>query len=358
MADILFVAGFPKKLYSSSRFRIEIYENILISNGHSIDFEYFWSKTAYETIYTQGNALKKFVHLLAGFKRRFSLLFRIKRYDYIFVLREATPIGPPVFEWLCTKLFRKKLIYDFDDAIWIQEASHFNPAAAFLKAQWKVGKICSWAHKVSVGNRFLYDYAKQFNPSVVLNPTCVDTRLGHNRLVDQTPKNDRIVLGWTGTFSTLKFLYDIIDVLQELENKYNFEFIVIADQNPQLPLKHFTFIRWNESTEIEDLMKCQIGLMPLKNDAYSEGKCGFKLIQYMSLGMPVLASPIGVNREIIEHGTNGFLCNSREEWINRLEELMTDTALRIRIGQNGRQKIIDRYSLESNGNNFLSLFND
>src|SRR5260221_2874541 len=133
MQKILFVVAFPKKLNSSARFRIELYEKILQEHQFSFDTEYFWSGNMYKILYEKGNSFLKFAGLIAGFCRRLLLLTRIKKYDYIFILREATPIGPPFFEWVCINIFKKKVIYDFDDAIWISQASKNNSIAKAVK---------------------------------------------------------------------------------------------------------------------------------------------------------------------------------------------------------------------------------
>lgn len=354
MKKILFVVPFPRNIYPSARFRIELYENSLKEKGYDFDFVYFWDYYARSILYKNGLIPQKFLCLLKGIFRRIGMLFIVNRYEYVFILREVSPIGPPIFEWLIAKVFRKKIIYDIDDAIWIPQMTGSNSWTKFAKSFWKVHWICKWAHKVSVGNKYLFDYAIQHNKHVELCPTIVDTNNKHNRIKDQ--QSEKIFIGWTGSFSTLHYLNEIVPVIEQLEQKYNFEFIVIADQNPRLQLKSFRFIEWNGVTEIEDLLNCNIGLMPLENDEYSNGKCGFKIIQFLSLGIPVVASPIGVNNSLVENGQNGYLCKSKAEWVDALEKLITDTELRVRLGKNGREKIIGQYSVTANKEKFLSLF--
>ena len=132
---------------------------------------------------------------------------------------------------------------------------------------------------------------------------------------------------------------------------------MIADKDPQLPLKKYKFIKWNKETEANDLLNFHIGVMPLYDDDISRGKCGFKAIQYMSLGIPAVVSPVGVNTEIVENGVNGFVCATKTEWKARLEELITDSSLRIIFGIEARKKIKDKYSVATTTENFLHLFN-
>jgi glycosyltransferase involved in cell wall biosynthesis len=354
MKKILFVVPFPKNIYPSERFRLELYEDSLKEKGFDFDMVYFWDYYARSILYKEGMVVQKFISLIKGFLRRIKMLFIVYKYDYVFVLREVAPIGPPFFEWMVSKVFRKKLIYDIDDAIWIPQMTGSNSWTKFAKSFWKVKYICKWAYKVSVGNNYLQDFASKYNNNVTLNPTCVDTEKKHNRIKEQ--HTSKIVIGWTGSFSTLHYLNEIVPVIKELEKKYSFEFLVIADQNPNLPLKSFKFIEWNGKTEIDDLLTCNVGIMPLVDDEYSNGKCGFKIIQFLSLGIPVVASPVGVNAKIVDEHKNGFLCKTQASWINALEKLISDADVRQKMGADGRNKIVTHYSKAANTAGFLSLF--
>jgi len=354
MKKILFVVPFPKKIYPSERFRVEIYEKALQEGGFEYDTIFFWDYYARSILYKKGKIPQKIFSLIKGYFRRIKSLFIIRKYDYVFVLREASPVGPPFFEWIYACLFKKKMIYDFDDAIWIPQVSESNSWATFAKSFWKIKKNCKWAYKISVGNNYLYNYAVQYNKKVSILPTCVDTVNKHNIIKDQS--TEKVVIGWTGSFSTLHYINEVVPVIRELEKKYSFEFIVIADQNPHLPLKSFRFIEWKEATEINDLLNINIGIMPLTNDEISKGKSGFKLIQFLSLGIPVVASPIGINTQIVDENVNGFLCQSTVEWIAAFEKLISDATLRTKMGLNGRKKIEEKYSVMANKNGFLSLF--
>ncbi|RYZ19088.1 MAG: glycosyltransferase, partial [Chitinophagaceae bacterium] len=263
-------------------------------------------------------------------------------------------VGPPIFEWLWAKLLRKKLIYDFDDSIWIPNTSEGNSLAAQFKCFWKVAKICGWAWKVSVGNAFLAEFAGKFNTQVVFNPTCVDTLRKYNSTV--VHKEGTVVVGWTGSHSTLPFLETLSPVLNKLATHVKFTFLVICDREPDFPLPNMKFIRWNKHTEIEDLLRIDIGIMPLKNDVWAKGKCGFKIIQYMALGIPAVATKVGVNDTIIDEGENGYTCTTEAEWMIALTDLISDANKREQMGAIGRSKIKRVYSIQANSAVFLSLF--
>ena len=168
--------------------------------------------------------------------------------------------------------------------------------------------------------------------------------------------NGRLNIGWTGSHSTLKYLNEIIPVINELQKDFDFNFLVIADKNPLLPFKNFQFIPWNVSTEADDLLKLDIGVMPLLADEWTEGKCGFKLIQYFACGIPAVASPVGVNKIIVEEGVNGFLCSTNADWKSSLQKLLADQFLRQKMGMAGRKKIIEYYSIQSQVAKFIQLF--
>lgn len=354
MKSIAFLAQLPKNVSPGQRFRFEQYENLLIGAGFRVDTFPFLDKKVRKILYQKGHLFQKVTGVINGFVKRIRFLGVCKRYDYIFVQREMTPIGPPFFEWMVARVFRCKIIYDFDDAIWIPNVSEGNQVAQFLKCFWKVKYISKWAYKVSVGNQFLGAFAKQFNKQVIYNPTCVDTQSRYNILANHDQST--VTIGWTGSHSTLQFLELCIPALKKLEQKHQFRFLVICDQKPDFDLASMTFIPWNAATEIEDLARINIGIMPLKHDAWSEGKCGFKIIQYLALGIPAVASPVGVNKQIIEHGNNGFLCETDSDWVECLSELLTDIDKRKAFGKKGRQKIEKAYSVHANADNFLSLF--
>ncbi len=277
-------------------------------------------------------------------------------FDYVFIHREVAPVGPPVFEWLIAKVFRKKIIYDFDDAIWLTDKLKEGFIEKIIRWRSKVGTTCRWSYKVSCGNDYLCAYARKFNSNVVLNPTTIDTEGLHNPPKERV-LTDRITIGWTGSHSTLKYLTAIEPVLKMLEKKYpQVRVLILADRKPDLDLESLLFLPWKKESETADLAKIDIGIMPLPDDEWAKGKCGFKALQYMALEIPAVVSPVGVNSQIITQGEDGFICSTPSEWITALEKLVSDYKLRETMGVNGRKKIVERFSVLSNKNNFINLF--
>lgn len=353
---IYFIVPYPRAQAPSQRFRFEQYIDFLEENGFEVHFFPFLSEKTWKTLYQEGKFFQKGMGILRSFFSRFTLLFTLYRADFIFIHREASHIGPPIFEWFIAKVLRRKFIYDFDDAIWLPNYSESNAKFHRLKAYWKVNYCMKWAHQITAGNAYLANYAKQFNNNVQIIPTTIDTENHHKVMTNQ--ETQKVVIGWTGTHTTMHYLDELVPVLQRLEAKYDFTFLVISNQAATYALKSLQFIPWNKTTEIEDLAKINIGVMPLKKDIWSEGKCGFKGLQYMALEIPTVMSPVGVNSSIVTDGVDGFLVETPEAWYEVLENLLLDKNLRIQIGKAGKKRIEEAYSVHANRSNYLKLFEE
>lgn len=345
---------YPKGCAPSQRFRFEQYESFLQENGFQIDYAPFFTERIWFILYEKGHYFRKTFYILLSFFNRFILLFSIKKFDYVFIHREMAPLGPPVFEFILSKIIHKRFIYDFDDAIWLPNFSQANASFEKLKMYTKVNKIMKWADRISAGNDYLAQHAKKFNQNVCVIPTTIDTIHYHNISCDQ--QKEPITIGWTGSHSTMRYLDTIIPILRDLEQEYLFKFRIISDKKPSFNLHSMEFVKWQKDSEIKDLAQIQIGLMPLVEDKWAAGKCGFKGLQYMSLGIVAVMSPIGVNRQIVKDGINGFLVESENDWKEVLIKLMSNPSLRKEIGLKGKQTIFDHYSVRSQQENYLHLF--
>lgn len=356
MSNILFLVPYPSGQAPSQRFRFEQYLGALAAAGHTYELASFLSPRTWVILYKPDLSLAKAWGIVAGFGRRLALLARVPAFDFVFIHREAAPLGPPVLEWLIAKVFRKRIIYDFDDAIWLANTSEANRMAAGLKWHQKVASICGWAYKNSCGNAYLAAYARQYNANSLVNPTTIDTEHLHNQVRDQAAPG-RLVIGWTGTHSTLKYLGQLVPVLARLEAEgLDFEFRVISNQPPALSLRSLVFVPWRKDTEIADLLAFHVGLMPLEDDLWAKGKCAFKALQYMALGIPALVSPVGMNTEVVQTDYNGYVCATASDWEARLRRLLANPSLRQHLGQAARATVVERYSVQANTSNFLRLF--
>ena len=346
----MFLSPYPHGIGPSQRFRFEQYFNLL-SDKFEITQKTFWNEKSWNILFSDTNFLIKFYYLTIAFAKRKLLFFSLSKYDLIFIHREVAHIGPPIFEWLIKFVFRKKIIYDFDDAIWHLNYSDKNKIVRFFKSTWKVKYICKWADIVVTGNSYLANYAKKYNPNVIIIPTTIDTTYHKKKNL----KNEKLTIGWTGTLTTLKQLETALPIIKKLKQKYNFTFYIISNEKPDFEID-FDFKKWQVDSEIEDLYKIDIGIMPLPDDEWANGKCGLKGLQYMALEIPTIMSPVGVNTEIIQDGINGFLAKSEQEWFDKLSLLIENQELRHQLGKAGRETIVSRYSIEANQQKYFEAF--
>lgn len=357
MKKILFLTPYPLHSAPSQRFRLEQYLAFLPTSGIQYKVSSFLDEKTWAIFYKKGYTIKKIVGILKGILKRHYILFSLHQYDKLFIHREACLIGPTYFEWLYAKVFRKKIIFDFDDAIWIKDVSHVNKKLSWLKSPAKTSKIIGYATTVIAGNNYLAAYAKQFNTNVHIIPTTINTNYHYPRRTINEEKKIRI--GWTGTITTNNHLKSLLPVLAELKNNYpHIELVMISNAPIEDASIEITYKQWNKDTEIEDLSAFDIGIMPLPNDEWAKGKCGFKGLQYMALEIPTIMSSVGVNTEIIMDRVNGYLANSDKDWIEKLSRLIESKELREKIGKAGRKTVVESYSVKANKDRFLSIFHE
>ncbi len=344
---------YPFDEVAGQRFRCEHFYSILQNSGYDIELKTFYDADMLRIMYKPGNTFKKGLKLATGFIRRLFHVFSSRQYDFVYIYRELTPIGPPFLEWFIAVIMRKPIVFDFDDAIWLPDENE-SGLKAIIKCKWKIKRIIKWSSVVSCGNAYLVRYASQFNGDVRLVPTVVDTVSSH--FPREVKSFGLPVIGWTGSHSTLIYLDQVYPILEELQKTAAFTFRVICNKKPEVNYPWLEYVEWSKETEIEDLSAIDIGIMPLPESRWSEGKCGFKIIQYLALEIPAVASPVGINKEIIINGVNGYLCSAEEEWIGRLTELLRFSEKRKTMGIEGRKLIIDSYSVEYASPLFLALF--
>jgi glycosyltransferase involved in cell wall biosynthesis len=363
MPKILFVALHRPNRSPSQRFRYEQYIDYLRANNFVCDFSYVLDAEDDKKFYSKGNYFSKFKILVKSLLIRFRDISKADDYAIIFVQREALMLGTAFFEKMYAKS-KAKLVFDFDDSIWLQTVSAANKALGFLKNADKTKEIIAVSSMVFAGNAYLANYALQFNKNVKIVPTTVDTAkfapFTTKKTTKTTNNNKSIEIGWTGSFSTIEHLRFGLPFLYKIKEKYGekVSFKVIGDANFYDEILEVQGIAWNSATEVEDLQSIDIGIMPLPDDAWTRGKCGFKGLTYMSLAIPAIMSAVGVNTEIIEDGKNGFLASTDNEWIEKLSILIDNQLLRQTMGMAGRQTVLQRYSIEAQKNNYLKFFRE
>ena len=343
---ILFIVPYSSE-GPSNRFRVEQYVPYLEKEGIGYDISPFVSREFYRILYLKGNYFKKMVFFLAGLFRRLKDLSRLHKYGLVFIHREACPIGPPFIEFLI-HMFRKPMVFDFDDAIFL---SNYNPANrfySFMKFPQKTRYIIKMSKAVIVANGFLRNYAIQYNQNVHIIPTPIDTdKFRPRESFNKTP-----VIGWIGSSTTVSYLKSIYPVLGELSKRHKFILRVIGSGgSADIPGVVVENMEWSLEKEVRDFQGIDIGIYPLPDTEWARGKAAFKAIQYMATGVPVVASSVGMAKEVIKDSVDGFLVSSNMEWCDKIKRLLDDAELRRKMGIAGREKVINKHLLESKRDN-------
>lgn len=353
MKKILFLVLHRKDRSPGQRYRHEQYIEYLEKNDIQCDFSPMLSKKEDKIFYGSGNAIRKIIIGVKSFLKRFRDTLRANRYDYIYVYRDAFFFGT-FFERMLSKK-KPQLIFDFDDSIWLMDKNPNQGIFNRLKNPEKVSTLISISDRVVVGNKYLEKYALQFNEHVSIIPSTIDfdTYLGINR-----KEKDKICIGWTGSFSTIKHFETVVPALKKVKDQFKHKvyFKLIGDssyQNKSLDLKGE---KWRSETEAQDLSELDIGLMPLPNDEWSQGKCAMKGLQYMALEIPTIMSPVGVNSDIIQDGVNGFLASTTEDWVEKISLLIENEELREKMGKAGRKTVENDFSVEASKDKWLKVF--
>ncbi len=278
--------------------------------------------------------------MLKRLVRRVHLLeARFRRYDVIVIDRELFDDPSVCFE----RRFRRAapaLVLDLDDAVFLRFPQKFEQLA----------QLCDF---FIVGNRLLEEKFRPLNSNLAVIPTCVELD-DYPQKGAASPTGSQVVIGWIGTTGNLEYLQVAAPALRNLAQRAKFELRVIAsDEGPlrtiDLSGVEVRFVRWQGATEVTELGRFDVGIMPLFSDReWDKYKCGLKLIQYMAIGIPAVASPVGVNADIVTHGVNGFLAHHAEDWESLLLQLINDASLRERIGDAARQTVKEHYSIEAN----------
>lgn len=326
------------RLGSASRLRVLQYVPALELAGARVDVQPLFDDVALERRYTQGQY--GLATVLQSFGQRLKAMLRRRAYDLIWIEKEALPWWPVWIEQAL--LAQTPYVLDYDDAVFHHYDQHRVPWVRQLYGD-RIDRLMAKAALVVCGNDYLAQRARQAGAQWVEQlPTVIDleryavppTRAAH------VP---RVV--WIGSPYTAKYLDQLKQPLQQLAQRQDFVLRVVGAhfrldgvQTEQLP--------WTEATEVQAIAECEVGVMPLLSSPWELGKCGYKLIQYMACGLPVVASPVGVNATIVSHGVDGFLTKDAADWLSPLQQLLGEPALRRRMGLAGRQKVEASYCLQ------------
>jgi glycosyltransferase involved in cell wall biosynthesis len=280
-----------------------------------------------------------------GAVRHLGSLTRIREYDLVVVYHRISPLLPAALE---RRILDSGVpyIYDFDDAVYLEER---------LLTRGKTSALISGASAVIAGSSELARYARTFNRSISIIPTVVDLA----RFPEpEAPRSQArpLTIGWMGAPATTHYLQSIAAPLRRLTASRAIRFVTVGASPLALPGVRIEQRPWALETEIEELMGFDVGIMPLTDDEWSRGKCGYKLVQYMAAGIPSVASPVGANREIVDDGVTGFLADTPEQWVSAFERLADDRELRARMGAAARARCEAHFSLGRTAPELVRVF--
>jgi glycosyltransferase involved in cell wall biosynthesis len=335
------------------RYRLEQWEPLLRERDVEITYAPFESEELHATVYSQGRFVEKLKLVTKALRQRSSLLSNLKAYDLVYIFRETALLGPAFFERLIHRS-GVPFVFDFDDAVFVSYKSPSNGYLSYLKFAGKTETSCRLAAHVMAGNPYLATYARRVNQNVSIIPTTIDTDKYKPLAYDR--KSGPIVIGWTGSYSTVQHLDTLRDTLKKLAGQTTFRLRVIGTPSYQIEGIDLEAMPWRANTELEDLSKIDIGIMPLPDDNWSKGKCGLKALQFMALGIPTVCSPVGVNTDIIQDNENGMLAASEEEWIKKLSILLESPERREQLGRAGRRTVEQKYSAVSQAPRVHEIF--
>jgi glycosyltransferase involved in cell wall biosynthesis len=355
--NVLGLSSYPVEA-AATRYRLEQFVGPLADRGITLTVRPFLDSRAFEMLYQRQALPYTAVALMKSGLRRLRDILLLSQANVVLVQREAMIFGPPLIEWMAVRLFKRPMVLDLDDATYVAYTSPtYGKLGRALKWFSKTDDLIRWATLVTCGNRAIAEYAESKGAQTRIIPTVVDTDVF---VPLPRPSNGPIVLGWIGTHSTFPYLREIFPVLQELARTHRLKLkIVGAGTNAvNIPGVDVENLEWKLEREVEDFQSFEVGLYPIDPSLYAEkwaaGKSGFKAIQYMAVGIPFVAAPVGAMADIGEAGITHFQARTKEEWFQALEGLLSDRKLRRTMGESGRRHVVEHYSLSDQADKLAS----
>ena len=336
------------------RVRIELWAKALEDAGWNMNFFPFEDSRLHEVMYSPGNAAVKLSGLIRCYRGQFNAIGKAVESDVVFIYREAALVGPALLERLIAR--RRPIVFDIDDPVFLPYKSPTNNWASLLKFSRKTHSIFRLSTHVIAINNLIGDYARKYNPNVTVVPNCIDTERYFPKASTGSHEGKPIKLVWIGSRSTMPNLVEIAGPIRRLQEINNSSLLVIGAGDAGLSLKSVETRQWSAETEITDLQEGDIGLLPLNDLNWNHWKFFFKAIQYMAVGIPVVARRMGSNSEVIQDGVTGFLVETEEEWFERLKLLTTDHQLRKQMGVDARRVVEERFSLKTQMPRVVEVF--
>ncbi len=349
---VLTLVPHQKGFSPGQRGSIELWEKILRPAGIELDYAPFETEKLHEILYANGKYLSKSLEMVKGYVQRLGLLRRIDEYDAVFVYREAALLGPAFLEKMIAR--KKPIIYQLDDPLYIPYRSPSNGYLSYLKFFGKVKEIIRISKVVIANSSHIREYVSQYNKNVWQVPSIVDTNQFVYQPFEKT--GERVCVGWSGSPTTLKNIKLVEKPLQTISNKNICNIHFIGGTDFDLQNVTYTAQKWSAETEVEDLRKMQIGLVPLPDVSWNKHKFIMKTAQYMALGIVPVGTPMASNTEVIRHGENGFLAETDDDWVKYLTILVEDDKLRNQMSVTAVKDAQTKYNLEANTPKIIEAF--
>lgn len=351
---ILILCPYPEDMAPSQRLKFEQYYKYFREAGYDLKISPFISQSFWKIIYKRGYFFQKVFYTIVGYFRRISDLFRVRKYDLVYIHLWVTPFGLPFFERLFAGLSRK-MIFDIDDLVYLKDLkSRATPFISKFKGAQKPLYLMREADHVITCTPYLDNFVRQYNLNTTDISSTVDTN-AYKEKEDYSLKEEKLIIGWSGSLSTAKYLHLLDEVFKDLKNHVSFKLLVLGDKNFNIDGVDVEAYDWSKEVELPTIRRFDIGLYPLPDEEWVYGKSSLKAIQYMAMGIPTVATAIGTNFRVIEDGESGFLVNTNEQWITCLTELAGDATLRQRIGKKAREKVVAHFSIEANKSAYLNI---
>ncbi|MEE9162585.1 MAG: glycosyltransferase family 4 protein [Candidatus Neomarinimicrobiota bacterium] len=285
---------------------------------------------------------KNWGSIIQAYWRRIAVLLKSHSYDLLWIQGELFP-SLPAWGERALRLLKIPYVVDYDDAIFHRYDQHASRVVRLMLGK-KIDRVMRGATLVIAGNNYLAERAKKAGAErIEYLPSIIDIERYEVR---SKPKEQTLEIGWIGTQATVHYLAAIYQALSDIHSMGGVTITLLGPRDAPLEGMPYRILPWSEDKEVSEIKKFDVGIMPLPDEPWERGKCGFKLIQYMACGLPVVGSPVGVNRDIIEQSVNGFAAETHEEWVRALVRLKEDPQLRHMMGQNGRKKVEEHYSLQ------------
>jgi len=337
-------------LGASSRIRSYQYLPFLKSHGIDVNVAPLLGDDYIKSLYS-GRA-KSLLPILGAYFRRLGNVLNSRRFDLVWIEKEIFPWMPALVETLLSK-FKIPYAVDYDDAIFHRYDLHHSHMVKLMLGR-KIDKVMGNASVVIVGNDYIADQARRAGAHrIEYLPSVIDLEKYSG---SHSTRDNTFTIGWIGSPVTERYIQKIAPVLSEVCRRYCARVILVGAQNPQFQDVPVEIHAWSEETQVRDIQSFDVGIMPLPDGPLERGKCGYKLIQYMACGKPVVASPVGINKEIVEHGVNGFLAGSTEEWLEVLTVLCDNPDLRRKMGTAGRKKVEEKYCIQVTAPKLLEIY--